>query len=216
MPINVTGPLTQYRSFINTNEANIATNTADIATNVADIATNTADIATLDTQLSGAVVTHQEVFRASSTVTQEPVALDTPLQLSFGGAQSNAFFDLDAAGVLTCLTAGNYDFELRLVWGRAGVPGFADLFARGLLNGAQAFSSLHARLDDSDTVISTLFRVSIDIPASAVATFQIIRASINGGVNAGGVFAQPSPLAGWNPAPSCAMVITRNVFTLGS
>lgn len=193
MPISPAGNLTQYRTQIDQNET---------------------DIATLDAQLSGAIVTTEEVFRASSLVTQEPVAVDTPIQITFGANQSNAYFNLDALGNLTVLQAGNYNVFVRFVFGRTGAPGIAELFIRALLNGTQSLSSLHSRLDDGNTVVSSLFNASVTLPASAVATFELLRSS--NGVNAGGIFAEPSPLAGWSAAPSAVLVVTRNVLTLGS
>jgi len=216
MPINPAGALTQYRTLINLNESNIATNTADIVTNTADILTNTNDIATLDTQLSGLAVNEIEVFRAVSNVTQEPAGLDTPLQITFGAAQANAFFSLAANGALTVLQAGNYSLVLRLVFGRTGVPGVANLYARALVNGVQNVGSIHAQLDNFNVSTSSLFVISGTFPASTIFTAQLLRASINGGIDAGGLFAQPSPLAGWQPSASCSIVITRREVVLGS
>ena len=195
MPINPAGALTQYRTQIDQNET---------------------DIATLDNQLSGATIVAEELLRATSNVTQEPVALDTPIQLTFGAGQSNAYFNLAANGAITVLQSGSYNVFVRFVFGRTGAPGYSDLFIRGLVNGVQPYSSLHARLDDGNTRLSSLFNIATTLTAGQVATFELLRASSDGGVNAGGIFAEPSPLGGWNAAASAVLVVTRNVIQLGS
>ena len=202
MTIELTDSLTAYRTLINKNEADIA-------------GLQTASF-NYDTQLSGLIVNEQEVFRAVSYVTQEPSALDIPIQITYGAAQANEYFSLDASGQFTVLTAGNYSLILRLVFGRTGSPGVANLFARGLINGIQNVGSIHALLDDSSQSSSSLFFLSATLPASTVFSSQLMRSSANGGVNAGGLFAQPAPLAGWQPSASCSIVIMRRQVILGS
>lgn len=57
-----------------------------------------------------------EVLRASSTVTQAPTAVDTALQLTFGAAQGGASDPvmINAAGLVTFNTAGNYAVRIKL------------------------------------------------------------------------------------------------------
>ena len=195
MPINPAGALSQYRTQSDANEAAIAV---------------------LDTQVSGIVVGETEIFRAVSNVDQSPSGLDTPLQVTFGSGQSTTEFNLDALGELTVLVSGYYTLTLRLVFGRTGNPGTANLYARGLVNGTQSLASIFTKLDDANTSVSSLFTASGYFPASTTFTAEIMRASINSGIDAGGLHAEPSPLAGWLAAPSCSIAITRNNVILGS
>jgi hypothetical protein len=195
MPLNPTGALTQYRTQIDQNEN---------------------DIATLDTQVGGLIVESEEVFRAVSYNDQEPAGLDTPLQLTFGTGQSTPEFDLDANGNLTVLQSGNYQGVLRLVFGRVGAGGFSNLFARVLINGFQPLASVHAVLDNSRASSSALFESTLDLVAGQVITVEILRSSADGGNDSGGVYAEPSPLAGWQASPSCSVVLNRLKVTLGS
>ena len=150
-----------------------------------------------------------EVLRAGSPITQEPVALDTAIQLSFGAPQSVSEFDLDALGNLTCKVADEYSLWLRVQFGRTGTPGEAIVLMRALLNGTQAGASVFTRLDDASTVVPGTFQGVINLTAGDVITVEVARDSA--GINEGGVFAFAPTIAGWNDAPSCQVIFNRIV-----
>ena len=222
MPIDPAGPLTQYRAQIDKNETDIvALNIAagaridDIGLLNTQVNTNIDAITLLNTQLAGLTVNETEVFRAVSNSTQQPSALDSPIQLTFGAPQANSYFSVDAAGLFTVLQPDNYSLVLRLVFGRTGNPGVANLYARGIVNGVQTVGSIHAKLDDGDQSSSSLFNLSGTFPAGTTFAVELLRSSLNGGTNAGGVFFEPAPLADWQASASCSIVINRRAVQLG-
>ena len=148
-----------------------------------------------------------EVLRAGSPITQEPVALDTAIQLSFGAPQSVPEFDLDALGNLTCKVADEYSLWLRVQFGRTGTPGEAIVLMRALLNGTQAGASVFTRLDDASTVVPGTFQGVINLTAGDVITVEVARDSA--GINEGGAFAFAPTIAGWSDAPSCQVIFNR-------
>jgi hypothetical protein len=90
----------------------------------------------------------------------------------------------------------------------------AFVFGRALLNGVQVADSVHAELDDSDSAFAATFEGSLPLTAGDILTFEILRGAA--GANAGGVFSEPSPAAGWSASPSVVCLITRNIIELGS
>ena len=164
----------------------------------------------VDPSLSGGTVTVQseQVIRASSPDTQQPTAEDTPLQLTFGPAQTTGLgIDVDATGEFTCTIEDTYQIRLRLQFGRIGSPSSSIIFGRFLLNGVQVSEPVFAQLDDSEDVIPATFEGAIPLTIGDHFTVEIYRDSA--GNNSGGVFAKTANLAGWGTAPSCLMTVTR-------
>lgn len=108
-----------------------------------------------------------EVLRASSTVAQAPTAVDTALQVSFGAAQGSASNPvmINAAGLVTFNTAGNYAVRIKLQAGRTGASGTSILLSRILVNGAQYGSPAATKLVSADTTIPIESRVVINATA---------------------------------------------------
>ena len=131
-----------------------------------------------------------EVLRAASTVTQAPTAVDTALQLTFGPAQGSASDPvmINAAGLVTFNTAGNYAVRIKLQAGRTGASGTSVLLSRILLNGAQYGSPAATKLVSADTTIQIESRVVINTTAGQTFAVQIMRDSA--GSNFGGVYPQ--------------------------
>lgn len=104
-----------------------------------------------------------EVLRAASTVAQAPSAVDTALQVSFGSAQGSASDPVmvNAAGLVTFNTAGNYAVRIKLQAGRTGASGTSVLLSRILLNGAQYGSPAATKLVSADTLQSRLNLASL-------------------------------------------------------
>lgn len=147
------------------------------------------------------------VMQASSFVTQQPGALDDPLQLTFGGAQATPEFDLNASGALTTLVTDEYQFRFLLNFGRQGQGTAAVMFARLLINGVAAGNSVWCRLDTDNIVIPATFQTVVAVTAGDVITAEIIRDSA--GTSAGGVFTASPTLVGWADAASCQITIVR-------
>lgn len=131
-----------------------------------------------------------EVLRAASTVAQAPAAVDTALQLTFGSAQGSASDPvmLNAAGLVTFNTAGNYAVRIKLQAGRTGASGASILLSRILINGAQYGSPAATKLVSADTTIPIESRVVINPTAGQTFSVQIMRDSA--GSNFGGVYPQ--------------------------
>ncbi|EAN1947193.1 hypothetical protein D9B19_10250 [Salmonella enterica] len=150
-----------------------------------------------------------EVLRASSTVAQAPTAVDTALQLSFGAAQGAASNPvmINAVGLVTFNTAGNYAVRIKLQAGRTGASGTSILLSRILVNGAQYGSPAATKLVSADVTIPIESRVVINAIAGQTMAVQIMRDSA--GANFGGVYPQTATVAAWGVAPSALLVISR-------
>ncbi|EEB3074779.1 TPA: hypothetical protein LTY94_004566 [Salmonella enterica subsp. enterica serovar Typhimurium] len=150
-----------------------------------------------------------EVLRASSTVAQAPTAVDTALQLSFGAAQGAASNPvmINAAGLVTFNTAGNYAVRIKLQAGRTGASGTSILLSRILVNGSQYGSPAATKLVSADVTIPIESRVVINAAAGQTMAVQIMRDSA--GTNFGGVYPQTATVAAWGIAPSALLVISR-------
>lgn len=158
---------------------------------------------------AAAGVKEVEVLRASSTVAQAPTAVDTALQLTFGGAQGTASNPvmINAAGLVTFNTAGNYAVRIKLQAGRTGASGTSILLSRILVNGAQYGSPAATKLVSADVTIPIESRVVINAIAGQTMAVQIMRDSA--GTNFGGVYPQTATVAAWGVAPSALLVISR-------
>lgn len=143
-----------------------------------------------------------EVLRAASTV-------DTALQLTFGSAQGSASDPvmLNAAGLVTFNTAGNYAVRIKLQAGRTGASGTSILLSRILINGAQYGSPAVTKIVSADITIPIESRVVINPTAGQTFAVQIMRDSA--GANFGGVYPQAATVTSWGTAPSALLVISR-------
>lgn len=150
-----------------------------------------------------------EVLRASSTATQAPSAVDTALQLTFGAAQGSASDPvmINAAGLVTFNTAGNYAVRVKLQNGRTGATGTSILLSRILLNGTQAGSAAAVKMTQTDATTPTESRIVLNPTAGQTLAVQIMRDSA--GSNFGGVYPQVAVVTAWGTAPSALLVISR-------
>ncbi len=62
----------------------------------------------------------------TTTAGQNPAALDTALQLRFGGAQATTDVSIDAAGLITFLEAGNYRLNINACFQRNATSGYSN------------------------------------------------------------------------------------------
>lgn len=145
----------------------------------------------------------------SAAASQEPVGLDTPLQMEFGAAQGTISDPvmLSAAGALTINEAGTYRIKISLAYGRTGGAGVSELYFRALVNGTQAGQSIHAKVGSSDVFIPYTDEAWLTLPAGTVITYEMIRDS--SGTDSGGIFAGVPITAGWNDNPCAALRVER-------
>lgn len=187
--------------------ANIPDNTSGAITpeKLREVTTQLAD----SMLYAAAGVKEVEVLRAPSTVVQAPTSVDTALQLSFGAAQGAASNPvmINAVGLVTFNTAGNYAVRIKLQAGRTGASGTSILLSRILVNGAQYGSPAATKLVSADVTIPIESRVVINAIAGQTMAVQIMRDSA--GTNFGGVYPQTATVAAWGVAPSALLVISR-------
>lgn len=181
------------------------TNAAITPAKLREVCTQTAD----SMLFASAGVKEVELLRAASTASQAPTAVDTPLQLEFGTAQKSGSDPvmINAAGLVTFNSAGNYAVRLKLQNGRTGATGTSILLSRLLVNGVQVGSAAAVKMTQTDATTPTESRVVINAAAGQTFVAQIMRDSA--GSNFGGVYPQAATVAAWGTAPSALLVISR-------
>lgn len=143
----------------------------------------------------------------SVATSQEPTALDTPIQIEFGPLQSTTDVDLAADGTITINTDGIYIFKLIVQFGRTGVPGTSDIRFRALIAGSPIGRTEAIKLSD-DAFIGRVFDYGeVFLPAGTTLAYEMYRDSA--GHNSGGLFQATSTLAGWASAPSASVIIQK-------
>lgn len=150
-----------------------------------------------------------QVLNGTSTVSQTPSALDTPLIVNFGAAQGSSSTDveLQAGGKIIFHRAGAYFINgFGSVERQGSSGGVAVLLFRVVLNGTQVSTTKGFHLDTPN--LPTEYEVTIPFQANAgdVLEFQIMRDS--SGVNAGGVYPHTN-LGGWPNVPSTQIQIWK-------
>lgn len=151
----------------------------------------------------------QQVLVGFSPSAQNPAAVDTPLQVSFGGAQATAHVTLDASGTLTFLTAGKYTITLFLRFGRTTAGGQAVLLNRFLVNDVQGLNSNGLILPDNSITVPFSTTLHLDTQAGTTFKMQIMRDST--GVNNGGLLPITPTVPAWNIVPSATIIVNRFV-----
>ena len=160
-----------------------------------------------NTYLTASSIQFTQVLNGISTASQAPSALNTPLIVSFGPAQTNAVISLDAGGKVTFLEAGSYFINAYGNVERQGSSGGVSvLLFRALLNGTQISTTKGFHLDTPS--LPTPYEVTIPFEANAgdILWFEIMRDS--SGTNAGGVYPHTN-LGGWSNVPSAQMQIWK-------
>lgn len=162
----------------------------------------------LDTRVASLEEGHTVVLNAvCPAASQEPIALDTPLQIVFGPAQGLPTdpVSLEADGTLTFNVTDKYIINFRAHYGRTGASGTSVLMFRFVKNGVtQVGDPYAAKIADADTLIpwdSSSF--IFEAVAGDTLHAEIVRDSA--GSNFGGLFAVPATVVGWGSAP-CAAV----------
>jgi len=152
---------------------------------------------------------YQAKLSAFSSVTQNPSAVDTPLQITFGSAQTTADVSISAAGVITFNTSGNYLIDIFLRFGRSTSTGNAIILNRILKNGAQILNSNGVILSAATQTIPFSAAIPLTMAAGDTMTMEVARDSA--GTNDGGLFAVSPTIAGWNIVPSATVVVNKFV-----
>lgn len=148
------------------------------------------------------------ILTAQSTApTQQPSAVGVPLKIEFGPAQTMPDVSLSSVGNLTFNTAGQYIVTLFFRFGRTTGTGDAYIFNRLLINGVQILNSNGLRLGTQDIVVPFSTSVGLTVSAGQVLTTEILRDSA--GANNGGLFQLTPTLAGWAPAPTATMIVSK-------
>jgi len=151
----------------------------------------------------------ERVLDANDFTDQEPSALGVPLQVTFGAAQSNAFFDLDALGNITVLSEDEFVWRARFVVGREGAGGESQIYIRSLVNGVQVGNSSHLIVDSPRVEIPVELEGVATLALNDVIAFQIVRDT--DATNSGGLRAGNPSVAGWNPSPSARLTVDRYI-----
>jgi hypothetical protein len=150
-----------------------------------------------------------QVLNGTSTVTQAPSALDTPILVSFGAAQGSVStpVQMDSAGTILFNESGLYIVNAYGNVERQGSSGGVSvLLFRLLLNGTQVSTTKGFHLDTPN--LPTPYEVTIPFQANAgdVFRFQIMRDS--SGTNSGGLYPHTN-LGGWSNVPSSQIQIWK-------
>jgi hypothetical protein len=153
------------------------------------------------------VRTMETILTADSLVDQEPLALDTPIQISFGPTQPPL---LDAAGSFTAADNGQYEFSFTFQYGRAGSGGVSWLFFRLLKNGTQIGTTPFVKLENLNADFPAEFNNTLDLLVGDVISLELLRDSR--GNNSGGLLTETPLLIGWNPSPSASLSVKRMVI----
>jgi hypothetical protein len=160
--------------------------------------------------LSGMVI-ERLVDGFSTATSQEPVGLDTALQIEFGAGETSVPVTLDATGKITINITGTYRVKLGFAVGRVGSAGVASLYVRSLINGVQAGQSVHWTISSAESYIPFTDEAWLTLAAGTEITYEIIKDSGNSGVDAGGLFQSNPVTAGWEDNPSASIRVERFV-----
>jgi hypothetical protein len=160
-----------------------------------------------NTYLTANTLSVPQVLNGVSFDIQAPSALDTPLGVSFGPAQSNVDVSLAVDGTVTFNTGGVYFINaFGSVERQGGSGGVAILLFRVLLNGTQISTTKGFHLDSINLDIPYEVTIPFKAQAGDSLRFQIMRDS--SGVNQGGLYGH-TVLGGWPNVPSSQIQIWK-------
>lgn len=146
-------------------------------------------------------------LNAYSTSDQVPSALDTPLQITYGAAQTTSYITLTSGGRITYDVGGIYHTTTYYRFGRTSSTGSANLIFAYKVNGSWVGSSSCTLLDNasqSDFITLTSF---YEFTAGDYVDVYVIRDS--SGNNDGGLYSFNPVLSGVPDTPSARVVITK-------
>ena len=154
---------------------------------------------------------------AISFATQNPVALDTPMKVTFGPAQAEAgsSVSLAADGTLTNLEPypRGYEFSVVATVGRVGAAQYSYLYLYRIVNGQPSGASLAVSLNNANDVKSITFTDLLTLKASDTVEYFLVRDSR--GANDGSILAFIPALITAPPVASVVLVVSHLDLVLG-
>jgi hypothetical protein len=152
-----------------------------------------------------------ESLISESFADQDPVGLDTPVQVAFGPEDlTSPDVAIDALGTITFLTSGEYFATLGLYFLRTTAVGEAHFMARVLVNDAQSGNPIGIVSSDSNDTIPLYFDSTLLIPPGATPlTYKIEMVRDSGGIDNGGLGGILSTTLGWGSTPSARIRIIK-------
>ena len=158
--------------------------------------------------VEGDIVTAGEVMIAESNADQDPVGLDTPLQIEFGPAQNTDIIDLAADGTLTVKETGAYLVFTTFYFSRASSVGEVHFYIRLLKDGIQQGNPIAVRQSDDDITLPLFLATSTSVDTAVPTDFTLECVRDSSGVNSGGLRSLASGI-GWGQTPSARMRIIK-------
>jgi hypothetical protein len=147
------------------------------------------------------------VLENSDTTTQTPAAKDTPLQVVFGAATSNADITLAAGGTVTFNTAAVYDIDIKLQVNRTAAAGNALVVARLLVNDVAVAPVYYVAL--ADLAGNFPLQIKLTRAFAATNTLKVQIMQDNAGLAQGTLTSFNPNLAGWDNVPSAYIKIVK-------
>ena len=145
---------------------------------------------------------------ASTALTQNPVAVDTPLQVEFGPLQATDSCTLAADGTLTFNEAGTYGLNLFVRYGRTAGAGNAIVLTRVLKNDVQVLNTNSISMPDA--VATHPFSAFLIFDAIPGDTFKLQIARDSAGVNNGGLVRTLITTLPWNLSSSATIAVYKH------
>ena len=152
---------------------------------------------------------YQVALSSFSSVNQNPSAVNTPLTIVFGAAQTTTHVSMSAGGILTFNTPGDYLITTFFRFGRYTSAGNAVVLNRILKNGAQILNSSGTLLDANTQITPFSSSIPMQMAATDTLSFEVVRDSA--GTNDGGLFVISPTAPGWNIVPSATVVVSKFV-----
>lgn len=149
----------------------------------------------------------QTILTASDFTMQIPTGTDTPLQITFGGAQNSTDGEVSLAadGALTANINKNFLISIALQYGRNNAGMASWLFFRVLVDGVAAPDPAFAKLDNSNAAFPVQFRGRVALNAGEVFTVEMIRDSQ--GFDDGELITETPTLVDWDQSPSAKLTV---------
>lgn len=151
------------------------------------------------------------ILAKSVAASQEPSALDTPIQIEYGAFQSTPQVDISALGTVLFNQAGTYYITIHGQYGAPAGGGEAALRFRAELNGQPASDVLSSTIPDAKTSVPLTVAFFIAVSAGDELETFLLRDSSES--NKGGLFQEATALAGWDASPCASIRIERLLNT---
>jgi hypothetical protein len=150
----------------------------------------------------------QLILKGSDFTAQNPLGLDTPLQILFGGVQASTGGEVSLAadGSLTANVRHRYNIGLVLQYGRAGAGGVSWLFFRTLVNSIPVGNTILKKIDNANDDTPAQFTNRLFLDVGDVLTVELVRDSQ--GNNTGGLVVENPTLVDWAMSPSASMSVS--------